>query len=81
MVRRGEIEEVLKRIFFGGDKADYVVYIKHRIGKDEVLQPIPGEAIRDVRRGYIYVGEDTVIPYHRVVEVRRKNGELVYKRG
>ncbi|ADG91341.1 DUF504 domain-containing protein [Thermosphaera aggregans] len=78
--RKGEIEEWLKKIFFGGRKNDYVVYVKYRYEGVDVLKPLPGEFITDVRRGYIFIGEDQV-PFHRVVEIRLKNGKLVYRRG
>ncbi len=78
--RKGEIEEWLKKIFFGGRKNDYVVYVKHRYEGVDVLKPLPGEFITDVRRGYIFIGEDQV-PFHRVVEIRLKNGRVVYRRG
>lgn len=78
--RKGEIEEWLKKIFFGGRKNDYVVYVKYRDEGVDVLKPLPGEFITDVRRGYIFIGEDQV-PFHRVVEIRLKNGRLVYRRG
>ena len=78
--RKGEIEEWLKKIFFGGRKNDYVVYVKHRYEGVDFLKPLPGEFITDVRRGYIFIGGDQV-PFHRVVEIRLKNGRLVYRRG
>ncbi|MEM0378367.1 MAG: RNA repair domain-containing protein [Thermosphaera sp.] len=78
--KKGEIEEWLKKIFFGGRRSEYIVFIKFREGDESVLKPIPGELITDVRKGYIFVGEDQ-IPFHRVVEIRLKNGVLVYKRG
>lgn len=77
--KRGEVEEWLKRVFFGGKKEDYVVLVKFRLDGEELLRSIPGELIRDVRGGCIYVGEDC-IPFHRVVEIRTKKGEVVYKR-
>lgn len=78
--KRGEIEEWLRRIYFGKHREQYVVFIKHRIDSEEMLKPIPGEMISDVRGGFVYVKSGEVIPYHRVVEIRRKNGEVVYKR-
>lgn len=79
MKKRGELEEWLRKIFFGGKKEEYVVYIKFRVNGEEQLRPIPGEFITDVRHGCIYVGSD-VIPLHRVVEIRNKKGDLLYKR-
>ncbi|MGC8982799.1 MAG: RNA repair domain-containing protein [Desulfurococcaceae archaeon] len=78
--KRGEVEEHLKKVFFGGRKEDYIVFVRYRLDGEEQLRPIPGELITDVRGGYIHVGEDR-IPFHRVAEIRTKKGELVYKRG
>jgi len=78
--KRGEIENWLKRIFFSGDKNSYVVLVKHRCDGEEILKPIPGHLIRDIRGGYIYVESGETIPYHRVMEIRKKDGELVYSR-
>lgn len=78
--RRGEIEEWLKRIMWGGGRENYVIYIRHRsMDGIEDLKPIYGEEISDIRHGYIVVGED-YIPFHRVVEIRDKKGNIVYRR-
>lgn len=77
--KRGEVEEWLKRVFFGGRKEDYVVIVRFRVDGEEHLRSIPGELIKDVRRGCMYVGEDC-IPFHRVMEIRTKKGDVVYRR-
>jgi len=77
--RRGEIEEHLKRVFFHGPREDYVVFVKYRVGSVEELRPIPANMIDDVRGGYIFVGGDK-IPFHRVVEIRTRDGKIVYSR-
>ncbi len=77
--RRGEIEEWLKRVFFGGEREKYVVYVRFREEGSEELVPIPASLINDVRRGYIYVG-DNMIPFHRVKEIRTRDGRIVYTR-
>jgi len=79
--KRGEIEEWLKKIFFTGKSSEYFVYVKYRVDNEETLKPIPGEIIIDVRGGYIFTKNGDQIPFHRVVEIRSKKGELVYKRG
>jgi uncharacterized protein (UPF0248 family) len=79
MVRRGMIEEYLKRVFLHGPRRDYIVYIKYRTSEGEEYRPIPVEFIDDIRGGYIIVGEDK-IPFHRVVEIRRRDGRIVYSR-
>lgn len=77
--KRGEIEEWLRKVVFSGEKEEYIVFIKHRTDEGVVLKPIPGKFIDDLRRGYLYVGEE-MIPFHRVVEIRRKDGTIVYIR-
>ncbi len=79
--RRGAIEEWLKKVMWGGHREEYIIYIKHR-GEDgvETLKPIYAGEIADVRGGYIVIG-DEVIPFHRVMEIRKKSGEIVYRRG
>ncbi len=77
--RRGEIEEWLRKVVFSGEKDEYIVFIKHRTNEGVILRPIPGRFIDDLRRGYLYVGEE-MIPFHRVVEIRRKDGAIVYSR-
>ncbi len=77
--RRGEIEEWLRKVVFSGEKNEYIVFIKHRTDEGVILRPIPGRFIDDLRRGYLYVGEE-IIPFHRVVEIRRKDGTIVYSR-
>ncbi len=77
--KRGEIEEWLRKVVFSGEKEEYIVFIKHRTDEGVVLRPIPGRFIDDLRRGYLYVGEE-MIPFHRVVEIRRKDGTVVYSR-
>lgn len=77
--KRGEIEEWLKRVVFGGRRDEYVVYIRFRTEQGEVLKPIPGGVIEDFRGGLIYTRSE-VIPVHRVEEIRDKNDRVVYRR-
>jgi len=78
--KRGEIEEWLRRIVWGGFKDEYVVYIRFRREDGvEELYPIPATHITDLRHGYMYVHGEP-IPLHRVVEIRDKNGVVVYRR-
>ncbi len=79
--KRGEIEYWLRRIVWGGFRKEYTVYIRYRREDGvEELYPIPGDRIRDLRRGYMFV-DDEQIPLHRVEEIRDKSGKTVYKRG
>ncbi|ADV64464.1 RNA repair domain-containing protein [Desulfurococcus mucosus] len=77
--RRGELENWLRRIVFGGRRSDYTVYVRFRTENGEVLKPIPGSLIEDFRGGYIYT-RDEVIPLHRVEEIRDSHDTLVYRR-
>lgn len=77
--RRGEIEEWLRRVFFGGPREDYVVFVKHRTNGELVYRAIPANSIDDVRSGYIVVGSEK-IPIHRVAFIKRRNGTTVYSR-
>lgn len=77
--RRGEIEEWVKRVFYGGERDKYVIYVRWREEGVEELVPIPCNMITDVRRGYIVVGE-AMIPFHRVEEIRDTSGRLLFKR-
>jgi uncharacterized protein (UPF0248 family) len=77
--KRGEIENWLRKIVFGGFKNDYTIFIRHRENSEEFLRPIPGSLITDIRGGFIIV-QGEIIPIHRVEEIRRKNGVVVYKR-
>jgi len=77
--KRGEIEVWLRKIFFGMDRDKYVLVIKHRNNFEEGYRFIPFSSIKDIRRGYIYIGEDA-IPFHRVVEIRNIDGEVIYSR-
>ncbi|OYT37732.1 MAG: hypothetical protein B6U89_06930 [Desulfurococcales archaeon ex4484_58] len=77
--RRGEVEKWLRKIFFGGKKEDYIVFVRFRTNNGEEYRPLPARFIDDIRRGYIIVGED-MIPFHRVVEIRSIDGKIVYSR-
>lgn len=78
--KRGEIEYWLKRIFFTGESREYVIFIKHRENGTEEMRPIPGLLLGDIRGGYMYLKTGEQIPFHRVVEIRDKNGRVVFKR-
>ncbi len=66
--KRGAIETWLRKIVWGGLRSDCTIYIRYRRYGVEELKPIPANSIRDLRRGYIIVGND-YIPLHRVEEI------------
>ncbi|MGC9181484.1 RNA repair domain-containing protein [Thermogladius sp. KZ2Tp1] len=77
--RRGEIEEVLRRVFFSGHRSEYIVYVLDRTPEGEGLKAIPADSIDDVRGGYIFT-RGYAIPFHRVLEVRDVKGRVIYTR-
>ncbi len=77
--KRGSVEKWVRIIFYKGLK-DYVVLIKHRERGVEVLKPIRVSEIADVRGGYLVLSDGTLIPLHRIVEVRDESGLVVYSR-
>ncbi len=78
--RRGKIEEWLKKIKWGGKSSEYIVLVRFRDENDvTILKPVKGEDIIDIRRGFIVL-KNSVIPFHRVEEIRSKDGKILYKR-
>ncbi|WP_440059202.1 DUF504 domain-containing protein [Thermogladius sp. 4427co] len=77
--KKGSIEEALKRVFYSGHRDKYVVYVLNRTPLGVGVKPIHVKDIDDIRGGYIYVKND-VIPYHRVVEIRDINGNIIFAR-
>lgn len=60
---------------------EYVLIIKDRISSTGVSE-IPFENIDKVDRNYIYLNDNTTIPIHRVLMIRRKSDhKVVWKRG
>ncbi|MEM2235396.1 MAG: DUF504 domain-containing protein [Desulfurococcaceae archaeon] len=77
--KRGKVEEWVRTVFYKGFK-EYVVLIKHREGRVEVLKSIKVCEIVDIRGNYLILSDGTLIPLHRVVEVRNETGSIVYSR-
>ncbi|AKA72894.1 DUF504 domain-containing protein [Saccharolobus solfataricus] len=61
---------------------DYVIVIKDKL-TETGLKEIPFTDIYTVDNNYLYLkGEDTIIPLHRVLMIRRKSDDaLIWKRG
>ena len=76
------VYRVLGRLRWKGRLREAEVVILHR-GAPGDRKSIPGEKIVEVKKGYfIYVntlGRETVIPYHRVLEVRR-DGKRIWEK-
>ncbi|TRM78810.1 DUF504 domain-containing protein [Sulfolobus sp. D5] len=61
--------------------SEYVLIIKDRISYTGISE-IPFENIDKIDRNYIYLNDDTIIPMHRVLMIKRKTDcKVVWKRG
>ncbi len=76
------VYRVLGKLLWMGGLERAEVMILHRGARGD-RKTIPGDRITEVKKGFfIYVnqgGEETVIPYHRVQEVRLK-GKTLWER-
>ncbi|RLE47978.1 MAG: DUF504 domain-containing protein [Candidatus Methanomethylicota archaeon] len=85
VVNRMKIRDVLNKLRWkpgeGLDK--YEIVIVHRGALGDVKH-IDGASIKDVAKGaftYVEDGEEKIIPFHRVIEIRLKaTGEVIWKR-
>jgi len=78
-MKKGSLKEALAKIKHDPreDEGEYYIVIEHR-GAYGNEKRIPVEAI-ELGRGYFFVG-GTQIPYHRVLRVVRKDGEVVWEK-
>jgi uncharacterized protein (UPF0248 family) len=72
--------QILNRLKWSGGLDSAQVDIIHR-GAPGNIKTISGKSITEVRKGYVvYTNrEETVIPLHRIVEVR-VSGEVLWRR-
>ena len=78
-MRKSSVKEVLAKLKYDPreDERDYYIVIEHRGAYGDVKK-IPVEMI-ELGRGYFFVG-DAQIPYHRILRVVRRDGEVVWKK-
>jgi len=77
------IRELLNKLKWTGKLSGYeLVYISRGSpGNEEVLSL--DRVTRISRDGFLFLNEDgseTYIPYHRVLEIRRKDGAVLFRR-
>ena len=76
------VYRVLGKLLWKGGIKEAEVVILHRGAPDD-RKTIPGRRIKEIKKGFlVYLnqqGEETVIPYHRVLEVR-KDGKAIWKK-
>ncbi|MDY6966811.1 MAG: RNA repair domain-containing protein [Halobacteriota archaeon] len=75
------IRELLNKIKWTDKLENYEIEILHR-GAPKDRKIIPGERITEIRKGYFSYQNrmEVTIPYHRVREIRRKDGEIIWKK-
>jgi uncharacterized protein (UPF0248 family) len=80
--RRNDIREALNKIIYLGLAGDHVVvYIDRPPGGQPRLSELPVSRIRRVTSWAMILNDgDTLIPLHRVVEIKRKDGHIVWRR-
>ena len=73
--RRGRVYEELARIIHspGVETGSYTVVVEER-GAATGLREIPLDQVAVLKRGYLVLRDGTVIPLHRVVEIRGPGG-------
>jgi len=80
--RRNTIRSVLNKIIYLGEASEHVVlYIDRPPGGQQRLAELPVARIVRVNNWAMLLDDgDTVIPLHRVVEIRRRDGKVVWSR-
>ena len=73
--RRGRVYEELARIIHSPrvETTAYSVVVEER-GAATGLREIPLDQVEALKRGYLVLRDGTVIPLHRVVEIRGPSG-------
>ena len=80
--RRSVIRQEINRILYGGNPRDYSIVYVDRGSGSSTLKELPANRVAMVSGWAILLDDmNTVIPLHRVVEVRRRDGEIVWRRG
>lgn len=81
--RRSRIRQEVNRVLYSGDPSGYlIVYIDRdpSTGR-QGLKEIPADRVVGVTEWAIFLDDgDTVIPLHRVVEIRHRSGRMVWSR-
>ncbi len=70
------IRDEINRVLWSGSLEGYTLVIWDRF---KGLTEIPFTSISRVDRNYVYLKDDTVIPIHRVMEIK-KNGRTIWRR-
>jgi uncharacterized protein (UPF0248 family) len=81
--RRSIIRQEINRIRYSKNPDNYVIiYIDRDVYGNQRLASLEVSQIKGVTEWAIFLKDgETVIPLHRVIEIRDKEGRLVWRRG
>jgi len=77
--RRSEIRQLINRILYTGWSVR-VYYVDRDPVRGERLAVLPLERVSRVTGWAVVLDDETVIPLHRIVEVRDLEGRIVWSR-
>jgi uncharacterized protein (UPF0248 family) len=77
--RRGRVYEELSRIVHGGGGGVASVVIEER-GWAGGVREVPVERIRLLKQGFMVLDDGTLVPLHRVLGVRLRDGRVQWLR-
>lgn len=78
--RRSRIREAVKRGLWqlGGD---FLLCYEHRDDHGARIKCVDGRRIVASDSWAVHLDDDTTIPYHRIVEIRGRDGRVIWRRG
>ncbi|MHA1238202.1 MAG: DUF504 domain-containing protein [Candidatus Odinarchaeia archaeon] len=75
------LRDILNKLMWHVGLENYNIVILHR-GAPEDKKTIPGSKIKSVKSSYFtYIEHETevVIPFHRIIEIRSNDGEILWR--
>jgi len=77
--KRGAIEEQLRRIIYGNKCLNCTILVVDR-AKAVGYREIPASIVVKVTLSYLVLKDGTVIPLHRILCIKDKRGNIIWKR-
>ncbi|MEB3806027.1 MAG: RNA repair domain-containing protein [Desulfurococcales archaeon] len=80
--RRSRIKQEINKLLYSGGGNDYtIMYIDRTREAGARLKSLPLNRVKKVTEWAVYLDdEETVIPLHRIVEIRDSEGVVVWRR-
>ncbi len=80
--RRSVIRQAINRVLMSGNPSAYVIaYVDRDPVRGQSIAEVGGDRVIGVSEWAMTLDDDTVIPLHRVVEVRGRDGRILWRRG